>query len=140
MSKKVTVKMSPKIEIINNLPDVFPPANWVISYVTHLEIEGEFVFKFKTTMLVRGLNNPNDTFLDVKYSYQVGVNFGFFSPETKDDFYNVSNYCYQTSVIEFNKTLDSLQTTERGPFMDARFISFEEVKEMVENALNPSLN
>ncbi|MEE1946716.1 hypothetical protein VRU48_16445 [Pedobacter sp. KR3-3] len=132
MSIPVTVKIHPDKPTINTLPKKLPNKVYVIDYDTHLEIEGKWVLKFKITMLVRANGG------DVEFSYQRNMKFGFLPPKSKDDFYYVCNYCYQTTVIEFNKTLDDLPCDDK--YMDMHFESYEALKNKVDNALKPNLN
>lgn len=133
MATPVTVKVHPDVQIENNVPDKFPPATFIIGYRTSLFIDGQFVLKFKVSMLIR-----KDGETDPTYSYSRYTRYGFLPPDTKDEFYQICAYCYHSAIIEFNKSLDTTFVVDR--FIDARFISPDDIKKMVDNALNPQVN
>lgn len=134
MNKDVQVKIHPEKPIYSTLPEKLPSGDWIVGYETHLQIEGKYVLKFKITMLVRGGT------IDVKYDYRMDIKLGFKESDvqSEDHFYYLCNYCYQTAVIEFNKSLDNLNCKDY--YMDSTFESFENIKRKVDNALNPQMN
>jgi hypothetical protein len=133
MPNRVTVKVHPDVQTENNVPDILPTATWIIGYRTSLFIDGQFVLKFKVSMLIR-----KDGETDPTYAYSRYMRFGFLPPPTEDEFYNVCAYCYHSAIIEFNKSLDTVFSINR--FIDARFISTAAIKKMVDTALNPQVN
>jgi hypothetical protein len=133
MPSNIQIKQHPDIQTENTVPDVLPSEVFIIGYKTSLFIDGKYVLKFKVSMLIR-----KDGETDPTYIYSRYMRFGFLSTKTKADFYGVSNHCYQTAIIEFNKSLDVV--FGRGRFMDTGFISLDELKEMVDNSLSPRLN
>src|ERR1700749_449290 len=133
MSNRLTIKVHPDIQVDNNVPDVLTGSTFISSYKTYLFIDGKFVLKFKVSLLIR-----KDAETDPTYTYTRYMRFGFLPPKSQDEFYQACNYCYQTSIIEFNKSLDVVFGRDRFP--DEQFISFEELKKMVDTALNPQVN
>ena len=133
MANRVTVKVHPDIQTENNVPDALTGATFIIGYRTYLFIDGQFVFKYKVSMQIRKDGEQNPT-----YAYSRYMRFGFKPPPTKDEFYSVANHCYQSAIIEFNKSLDVVFGRDR--FLDATFMSFEDLKKLVDNAMNPTLN
>jgi hypothetical protein len=129
------IKVHPDIQIETKLPINYMGLNWIISYKTTLFIDGKYVLRFKTSMLLRADRAPLP-----EYSHSVYVKMGFLPPKDMETFYSLANHCYQTAVIEFNKTLDIVNASSPIQFRDTDFISLDEVKKMVDNALNPSLN
>lgn len=135
MNRNVQVKLHPERPIYSTIPDQLPSGNWVIGYETHLQIEGQYVLKFKITMMARNGNTSN-----VEYIHKMDVQLGFRKADVESEahFYYLCNYCYQTAIIEFNKSLDNLKSKES--YMDARFESEEDIKKKVDNAMNPEVN
>jgi hypothetical protein len=84
-------------------------------------------------MLIR-----KDCETDPTYTYSRYMRFGFLPTETQDEFYQTCGWCYYTAIIEFNKSLDIIFGENR--FMDANFITVDEIKKMVDTALNPLVN
>lgn len=133
MENRVNVKVHPDIQTDNNIPDKFPPETFIIGYRTNLFIDGKYVLKYKVSMLVRKDGEQNPT-----YTYSRYMRFGFLPTKTQEDFYSVAYHCYQSAIIEFNKSLDSVFGRDR--FMDTRFETFEEIKKLIDAALNPRVN
>jgi hypothetical protein len=131
--KKVEVKLHPDRAISSNLPDQLPEGNWVVGYDTHIQIEGNYVLKFSITMRVRGEMNT-------EYTYRMDVKCGFKQDDVvdKEHYYYLCNYCYQTAIIEFNKSLDHLVL--KNKYMDAQFESYEDIKRKIDNASDAKLN
>jgi hypothetical protein len=127
------IKMKPIGKPISNLPIVLPPIQLIISYGYNLEIEGEFIFKYQMFMLVKNFQG------EIEYKHQLNVTLAFHKPPTKDEFYSVGNQCYQTAVIEFNKTLDVFKTPTHE-YKDMSFDSLDKVKLRIDNALTQGLN
>ncbi|WPU91277.1 hypothetical protein SNE25_18330 [Mucilaginibacter sabulilitoris] len=133
MANHIQVKIHPDVQTVNSVPDVLPNATWIIGHKTNLFIDGKYVFKFKVSMLIR-----KDGEQDPTYSYSRYMRFGFLPTDNKDELYQTGLWCYQTAVIEFNKSLDIFFGRDR--FMDCRFDDPIDVNRMIDNALNLSLN
>jgi len=90
MPERVIVQVHPDVQTENNVPDTLPAETFIIGHRTYLFIDGQYVLKFKVSMLIR-----KDGETDPTYIYSRYMRFGFLPPETKDEFYQVCNYCYQ---------------------------------------------
>lgn len=130
---KIQVKVHPDVQTENNVPDVLPKQTFIIGHRSSVFIDGRYVFRYKISMLIR-----KDGETDPTYTYSRYMRFGFLPPETKEDFYSVAYHCYQSAVIEFNKSLDVVFGENR--FIDARFEKFETIKKKIDASLNPQIN